>query len=78
MRNNQGARLREKSQKQAAGDTVSESSDDSDIAEELGYISPLENVNPYTTFKQALTGTFLLISRLSNPRLRLILIEQQM
>ena len=27
-----------------------------DIDEELGYISPLENVNPYVSFKQALTS----------------------
>ena len=24
--------------------------------EELGYISPLDNIDPYVTFKQALTG----------------------
>lgn len=53
----QGARLREKSEKQAAGDDISETSDESDIDEELGYISPLDNVDPYVSFKQALTST---------------------
>ncbi len=53
---NEGARLREKSQKQAAGDDVSESSEESDIDEELGYISALDNVDPYVSFKQALTS----------------------
>ena len=56
----QGARLREKSLKQEAGGDASDYSDDdddeSDIAEELGYISPLDTVDPYVTFKQALTG----------------------
>ncbi|TFK34758.1 armadillo-type protein [Crucibulum laeve] len=32
-----------------------ESDEDSDIDEELGYISPLDNANPYIQFKQALT-----------------------
>lgn len=53
---NEGARLREKSEKQAAGDDVSESSEESDIDEELGYISPLDNVDLYVSFKQALTS----------------------
>lgn len=53
---NEGARLREKSARQAAGDDDEESEDESDIDEELGYISPLDNVDPYVTFKQALTG----------------------
>lgn len=53
---NEGARLREKSMKEESGDDISEFSDDeSDIAEELGYISPLDTVDPYVTFKQALT-----------------------
>ena len=57
-RGSQGARLREKSEKQAAGDEVSESSEESDmIDEELGYISPLDAVNPYVSFKLALTST---------------------
>ncbi|KAI0688708.1 ARM repeat-containing protein [Cytidiella melzeri] len=53
---NEGARLREKSQRQAAvGDEESISSEDSEIEEELGYISPLDIVDPYLAFKQALT-----------------------
>ena len=57
---NEGARLREKSARQAAGDDEEESEDESDIDEELGYISPLDPVDPYVSFKQALTGTSLL------------------
>ena len=53
---NEGARLREKSARQAAGEDDEESEDESDIDEELGYISPLDNVDPYVSFKQALTG----------------------
>ncbi|KIP02790.1 hypothetical protein PHLGIDRAFT_95597 [Phlebiopsis gigantea 11061_1 CR5-6] len=57
---NEGARLREKSLKQEAGGDTSDYSDDdddeSDIAEELGYISPLDTVDPYVTFKRALTA----------------------
>lgn len=52
----QGARLREKSERQAAGDDISESSEESDILEELGFISPLDVVDPYISFKQALTS----------------------
>jgi hypothetical protein len=57
--NFQGARLREAT---AEGDATAEDEDDDDdddednIDEELGYISPLENVNPYVSFKQALTS----------------------
>jgi importin-7 len=31
---------------------------DEDIEEELGYISPLDNIDPYISFKEALTGAF--------------------
>lgn len=55
----QGARLREKSEKQPEGDDTSDISDESDIDEELGYISPLDHVDPYVSFKQALTGACL-------------------
>ncbi|KAI0057803.1 ARM repeat-containing protein [Artomyces pyxidatus] len=52
----EGVRLREKSTKQPADDDeASEVSEASEIDEELGYISPLDNVDPYVTFKQALT-----------------------
>ncbi|KAF5319858.1 hypothetical protein D9758_018456 [Tetrapyrgos nigripes] len=52
----EGARLREKSEKLEAGEDVDSDSDDEPIEEELGYISPLDNVNPYASFKQALTA----------------------
>lgn len=52
----QGARLREKSERQVTGDEESIASTDSEIEEELGYISPLDTVDPYASFKQALTG----------------------
>ncbi len=55
---NEGQRLREKSERQAAGEEVSDDEDEEDIEEELGYISPLDTVDPYITFKQALTGTY--------------------
>jgi len=53
----EGARLREKSEKQAQGEEVEDSDDEEEeVEEELGYISPLDKVNPYSTFKQALTS----------------------
>lgn len=56
---NEGARLRERSLKEETGDEASEfSEDESDIAEELGYISPLDTVDPYLSFKQALTSKY--------------------
>ncbi len=30
--------------------------DEDELSEDLGYISPLENVDPYATFKTALSG----------------------
>lgn len=55
-----GARLREKQQRKEISDEVSESSEDeSDIEEELGYISPLDTVDAYVTFKQALTSALI-------------------
>ncbi|KAL4081168.1 armadillo-type protein [Scleroderma citrinum] len=52
-----GARLREMSEKPAANEDVEESdiSDESEIEEELGFFSMLDAINPYVTFKQALT-----------------------
>lgn len=53
----QGARLREKSEKQADGVPAEDSDDEeSDVEEELGYISALDKVDPYASFKQALTS----------------------
>ncbi|TRM60552.1 armadillo-type protein [Schizophyllum amplum] len=54
---NESARQRERLEKKEAdkeGDDESES-DDENVEEELGYLSPLDNVNPYASFKQALT-----------------------
>ncbi|KAH9949788.1 armadillo-type protein [Amylocystis lapponica] len=53
---NENARLREKAaQKQITGTAESDVSSESDIDEELGFISPLDYADPHTTFKQALT-----------------------
>ncbi|KAF9465308.1 armadillo-type protein [Collybia nuda] len=51
---NEGARLREKQNSDTVDDDE-DSSDDEDIEEELGYISALDSVDPYVSFKQALT-----------------------
>ncbi|PPQ95282.1 hypothetical protein CVT26_014856 [Gymnopilus dilepis] len=52
----EGARLREKSEGTAnADEEEDEEEEEEEIDEELGYISPLENINPYVSFKQALT-----------------------
>ncbi|KAI0769096.1 ARM repeat-containing protein [Trametes elegans] len=54
---NEGQRLREKSAKVAAGeDFEDDDEDEEEIDEELGYISPLDTIDPYTSFKQALTS----------------------
>ncbi|KAG2106647.1 armadillo-type protein [Suillus discolor] len=51
----EGARLREKSEKaETGGDDESDISEESEIEEELGFFSPLDNINPYVTFKEAL------------------------
>ncbi|KAG2092263.1 armadillo-type protein [Suillus cothurnatus] len=50
----EGARLREKSEKTESGDDESDISEESEIEEELGFFSPLDNTNIYGTFKQAL------------------------
>ncbi|KAE9407355.1 ARM repeat-containing protein [Gymnopus androsaceus JB14] len=47
----EGARLRAKSEKLAAGDDDDDESEEEDIEEELGYISPLDSVNPYDAFQ---------------------------
>lgn len=53
----EGARLRAMNEKRDEGFTGSDSSsEEEDIEEELGYFSPLDNVNPYETFKNALTS----------------------
>ncbi|KAJ7075775.1 armadillo-type protein [Mycena belliarum] len=52
---NEGARLREKSEKAEEGEADDDDDDDDEITEELGYISALDSVDPYASFKQALT-----------------------
>ncbi|KAF4617901.1 hypothetical protein D9613_006252 [Agrocybe pediades] len=54
----EGARLREKSEnteEESDEDEDDDDDDDIDVEEELGYISPLENIDPYVSFKRALT-----------------------
>ena len=53
---NESQRLQEKNARQAKGEELSDDDEEEDIEEELGYISPLDNVDPYLTFKQALTS----------------------
>jgi len=55
----EGARLRENSDKPEGTDEDDDDSsdEDEDIDEELSYLSPLDAVDPYITFKQAL-GSF--------------------
>ncbi|KAG2092282.1 armadillo-type protein [Suillus discolor] len=51
----EGACLREKSEKaETGGDDESDISEESEIEEELGFFSPLDNINTYVTFKEAL------------------------
>ncbi|GLB38717.1 putative ARM repeat-containing protein [Lyophyllum shimeji] len=52
---NEGARLREKQERAAVSGEEDSDSEDEEIEEELGYISPLDTVDPYVSFKQALT-----------------------
>ncbi|KAG9315992.1 armadillo-type protein [Chiua virens] len=53
---NESARLRARSQKMTEeGDDLSEESEESEIEEELGFFSLIDAINPYTTFKHALT-----------------------
>ncbi|KAL4253351.1 Armadillo-like helical [Pleurotus pulmonarius] len=52
----ESARLREKNEKKEAENIDDDDvSSESDIEEELGFISPLDNVDPYASFKHALT-----------------------
>jgi len=53
----EGARLRAMNEKREGGYEGSDSSsEEEEIEEELGYFSPLDSVNPYETFKNALTN----------------------
>jgi hypothetical protein len=55
----QGKRLREAAERKEhdADGGASDVSDEEVIEEELGFISPLDTVNPYVRFKQALAST---------------------
>ena len=55
----QGKRLREAAERKEhdADGGASDVSDEEEIEEELGFISPLDTVNPYVRFKQALAST---------------------
>jgi len=46
----QGAHLRQKFEQAEAGDGGSDTSEESEIEEELGFFSLLDGVSPYTTF----------------------------
>jgi len=52
----ESARLREAAEKSRNGEEAEvSSSDEEELEEELGFISPLDVLDPYVTFKQALT-----------------------
>lgn len=56
----QTERLQENAAKLAAGQDLNDDEDilsDEDIEEELGYISPLDSVDPYLAFKRSLSST---------------------
>ncbi|TFY82908.1 hypothetical protein EWM64_g1102 [Hericium alpestre] len=74
----EGVRLREQSEKRG-GDEDAESvdSEDSDIDEELGYISPLDTVDPYLTFKAALTALQMKNGQLYQANTASLDVEQQ-
>jgi len=49
---------RAKRAEQAAVEGDEDEEEDEDIEEELGYISPLDIVDPYLAFKRALTSKY--------------------
>lgn len=59
----QSARIRER-----AEGKDEDVSDESDIEEELGFFSPLDTVNPYASFKQALTSCVVFFLFLFTPQ----------
>ena len=58
----QSARLRERAENKETDGDEDDSDEDDQIEEELGFISPLDTVNPYTSFKQALTSCVVFFS----------------
>jgi len=74
----ESARLRARSEETGnAGDDESEVSEDSDIEEELGFFSLIDAINPYTTFKQALTTFQTKNSALYRAATTILSVEQQ-
>ncbi|KAK0487807.1 armadillo-type protein [Armillaria novae-zelandiae] len=81
----EGARLRDKSDKLAlgggggggGGESDEYDSDDEDIEEELGYYSPLDNVNPYVSFQQALSAFQMKSSPVYQAATTSLTVEQQ-
>lgn len=49
------------------GDDVSDESEESEIEEELGFFSLIDAINPYTTFKHALTSACVVGHCFSSP-----------
>ena len=56
----QGERLRAGGG-EAVDDSEEDSDDDEDLEEDLGYLTPLDSVDPYVSFKQALTSTWFIL-----------------
>ncbi|KAF9240262.1 armadillo-type protein [Melanogaster broomeanus] len=74
----ESARLRARSEETGdAGDDESELSEESDIEEELGFFSLIDAINPYTTFKQALTTFQTNNSALYQASTTILSVEQQ-
>jgi hypothetical protein len=55
--NTQNARLLASAGSQDKDDDESDDVDEDEIEEELGFISPLDTVDPYSTFKSALASS---------------------
>jgi len=73
----EGARLRQKSEQAEAGDDESDTSEESEIEEELGFFSLLDAINPYITFKQALQTFQNQNSNLYQAATTMLTVEQQ-
>jgi hypothetical protein len=57
LMNTQNARLLASAGSQDKDDDESDDVDEDEIEEELGFISPLDTVDPYSTFKSALASS---------------------
>jgi importin-7 len=56
----QSALLREKAENRQANGDADESDEDDEIEEDFRFITPIDTVDPYTSFKQALTSCVVL------------------